>query len=93
MNYTEAIRIKKTNGHLIGELYKGARIDEIVIYPKSDQDSFIKDYILSNDAEKSLIPYMQHNDLHVAVVCDKSKINLGWIVGPFDLELIDGAKL
>lgn len=94
MDYKEALRIKNLNDHLIGRLYKGAKIDEVIIYPnnKAVLDSFIKLYLETNDSAKALSPFMQQRDFHIAVICDKNKIlTSGWFT-PIDLEYISDAK-
>jgi len=43
MDYKKALRIKDLNDHLIGGLYKGAKIDEVIIYPNNK--SFLVSFI------------------------------------------------
>ena len=76
MNLKGALELKSKNEHLVGLKYRGGTIDEIIIRPKNDEelDIFMKSYIRTLNAEKSLQPFL-NSDLDVFAVCEKDKIS------------------
>lgn len=95
MEFKKALNIKELNEHLIGKFYKNARIDELFIYPKNKQslDKFMELYLDSGNAEESLLPFLNDNDFHVAVLCEKEKLISFGYYAPIDIELIGEALL
>ena len=61
MNYAQAQKVVQNNRHLIGTVNeKGFNVSEIIIIP-SDQnlrDQFIRLYLSSKDASKSILPFI-----------------------------------
>lgn len=94
MNYKEAFELKNKNEHLIGQKYRGGTIDEIIIRPKNDEelDIFMKSYIRTLNAEKSLQPFL-NSDLHVFAVCEKDKIKSSIFVFMTEIEKLFDEKL
>lgn len=94
MNLKEAIELKNKNEHLVGQKYRGGTIDEIIIRPINDEelDIFMKSYIRTLDAEKSLQPFL-NSDLHVFAVCEKDKIKSSIFVFMTEIEKLLDEKL
>ena len=94
MNLIDATELKNKNEHLIGQKYRGDTIDEIIIRPKNDEelDIFMKSYIRSLNAEKSLQPFL-NSDLHVFVVCEKDKIKTSSFIFMTEIENLLDVKL
>ena len=94
MNIKDATELKNKNLHLIGQKYRGGTIDEIIIRPKNDEELeiFMKLYIRSMNAEKSLLPFLK-SDLHVFVVCEKDKIRTSNLILMTEIENLLDEKL
>lgn len=75
MKFIEAVKKADANKHLVGKVYKGAVIDEIILAPNDSNecDEFWKSYCISLDAQRSILPFMNSN-VDVYIVSDKSKI-------------------
>ncbi|ARV08285.1 hypothetical protein BTO05_01005 [Winogradskyella sp. PC-19] len=75
MTYKEASELKNKNEHLIGQKYRGATIEELIIRPTNENefDSFAIAYLRTMNAELSIQPFTQ-SDLTLDVVCDRVKI-------------------
>jgi hypothetical protein len=75
MNFKEATELKNKNEHLIGQKYRGATIEELIIRPTNGNEfnAFNKSYLTTMNAELSLKPFLE-SDLDVDVVCDRAKI-------------------
>jgi hypothetical protein len=87
MNINDALILKDKSLYLIGKKYKGSIIDEIIIKPKdeNESDSFMKSYIRTLNAEKSLEPFI-NNDLQVCILCEKNNIKKSNIILMTDIE-------
>ena len=94
MNLKEALELKSKNEHLVGLKYRGGTIDEIIIRPKNDEELeiFIKSYIRTINAEKSLQPFL-NSDLHVFAVCEKDKIRTSSVIFMTEIENLLDEKL
>jgi len=95
MKYENALKIVEKNQHLIGLNYKGARIDEIIIYPKKEKslDIFLKLYLQSLNYKESIAKFLNEEEFHVAIICNKGMIDkAGWFA-PIDIENINEAIL
>lgn len=94
MNLKEALELKSKNEHLVGLKYRGGTIDEIIIRPKNDEELeiFIKSYIRTLNAEKSLQPFL-NSDLHVFAVCEKDKIRTSSVIFMTEIENLLDEKL
>lgn len=75
MNYIEAVRIAEANQHLIGKVWNGATIEEIIVAPTDTLlwSEFERFYISSFNAQESIVPFM-NTDMEVFVVCDRFRI-------------------
>ena len=93
MAFQKAEEIKKQNLHLIGQKFKGATIDEIIIRPtnQKDFDEFTRIYLRSMNSENSIIPF-KNLDLQVDVVCEKAKIRTNNVFFRTEIEnlLVEG---
>ncbi|SHH17271.1 hypothetical protein SAMN05444372_11928 [Flavobacterium micromati] len=94
MKIKDATELKNKNLHLIGQKFRGGTIDEIIIRPKSDEelDVFMKSYIRSMNAEKSLLPFFK-SDLHVFAVFEKDKIRTSSVILMTEIENLLNEKL
>jgi len=75
MTYKEATEVIEKNKHLIGQEYKGAKIDELIIRPTNDEQfqEFAKLYIRSANREIAIAPF-RNQDVTVSIVCEKNRI-------------------
>lgn len=76
MKFLEALAVANQKEKLIGKLIKnGATLDEVIIAPSKVEDYqlFIKNYIDTLDAQKSIAPYIE-SDVSVLGVFDKIRI-------------------
>lgn len=75
MEFIEAVKKADANKHLVGKIYKGAVIDEIIIAPNNEKefDLFLKSYLHTLDAQASIVPFMS-SDVGVYIIFDKNKI-------------------
>ena len=76
MKFLEALVVANQKEKLIGRLIKnGATLDEVIIAPSNAEDYqiFIKSYIDTLDAQKSIEPYIE-SDVNVLGVFDKIRI-------------------
>jgi len=74
MNFKEATELKNKNEHLIGQKYREATIEELIIRPTNGNEfeAFSKSYLRTMNAEFSIQPFLE-SDLAVDVVCDRQK--------------------
>ncbi|MCR5549849.1 MAG: hypothetical protein K6F40_02775 [Bacteroidales bacterium] len=75
MNFVEAVKIADANQHLIGKVWNGATIEDVVVAPTDtlQWSEFERSYISSLNAQEAIIPFM-NSDVEVFVVCDRSRI-------------------
>lgn len=87
MNYEEATAVKEQNGHLIGQTYRGATIEDILIRPTDAKefDEWSKRYIRTMDGDAAIAPFLESN-LAVDVVCDRAKIRTSNIFFRTEIE-------
>ena len=87
MNLKETTELKNKNEHLIGQKYRGGTIDEIIIRPKNDEelDFFMKSYLRTMNAEKSLQPFLK-SDLQVFVVFNKAEMKKNSVIWMTEIE-------
>lgn len=87
MNLIEATELKNKNKHLIGQQYKGGTIDEIIIRPNNDKELefFMKSYLRTMNAEKSLQPFL-NSDLQVFVVFNIAEMKKSSVIWMTEIE-------
>lgn len=75
MNFINAVRIAEANQHLIGKVWNGATIEEVIVAPTDtlQWSEFERFYISSLNAQKAIVPFM-NSDVGVFVVCDRFRI-------------------
>lgn len=75
MNFIEAVRIAEANQHLIGKVWNGATIEDVIVAPTDtfQWSEFERFYISSLNAQESIVPFM-NSDVEVFVVCDRFRI-------------------
>lgn len=86
MDYREAIKVVEANKHLLGKKMNGAVVDEIIIAPIDmvSWEDFESQYVQTNDAQTSILPYI-NSDLRVIAVFDKKLWDQGvFIYAPID---------
>lgn len=91
MTFEQALQLTNQNRHLIGQTYRGATLDEIIIFPTNpdSNDVFKQVYISTGNAQHAITPFMAE-DVHVAVVADKRRIvNQGIFLATNIENLID----
>jgi len=81
MKLLKAQKIIEQNKHLIGEKYRGAQIDEFIIYPNSESewDEFRERYLRTLNSDFATEPFLQNANLEIGVVCDKKRISINSI--------------
>lgn len=70
MTYNNAIKLRDDNRHLIGTIdSKGFTINDVIIVPSESKyrEMFLRNYLLTHNADVSLMPY-QNDDLVVWAV-------------------------
>jgi len=95
MNYSEALRIVEKNQHLLGKKFKGATIDELIIYPlnTSSKEKFLKNYLQTLNYKKSISDFLSEKEFHIAIVIDKKRMDsMGWY-SIIDIEEVKEAIL
>lgn len=87
MNFSEALELKNNNRHLIGQKYRGAIIDEIIIRPinENDFEIYMRSYLRTMNAEIVLKPFV-NSELRVDVICDREKINRNNLILRTEIE-------
>ncbi len=77
MNFNEATELVNRNLHLIGQQYRGATIEELIIRPINQNEfaAFSNTYLRTFDANLSIQPFLE-SDLTVDVVCDRDRIRV-----------------
>ena len=87
MNLKEATELKNKNEHLIGQKYRSGTIDQIIIQPKNDKelDFFMKSYLRTMNAEKSLKPFL-NSDLQVFVLFNKAEMKKNSVIWMTEIE-------
>lgn len=75
MNFINAVRIADANQHLIGKVWNGATIEDVIVAPTDTLlwSEFERFYISSLNAQESMAPFM-NSDVEVFVVCDRFRI-------------------
>lgn len=75
MNVKEANELKNKYEHLIGQKYRGATTEELIIRPTNGNefDTFAKAYLRTMNAELSIQPFLG-SDLAVDVLYNRAKI-------------------
>jgi hypothetical protein len=75
MTYKEAVQIIKDNEHLIGQIYRGSKIDDLIIEPINPEDfqRFKSHYIRSLDAEGAIQPF-KNSEVFIAAVFNRKEI-------------------
>jgi hypothetical protein len=76
MEFAKADDLKRKNQHLIGKQYKGATIDELILFPtdiKLSKD-YLNIYMQIKDGEQAIKPF-SGVDVDVVAVFDKSTID------------------
>lgn len=76
MKFLEAVELASKKSNLIGtSTDNGGTIDDIIIVPtdRLEQEIFIRNYLISFDAQQSIVPYM-NSDVQVLAVIDKKRI-------------------
>lgn len=75
MTYKEAVQIKENNEHLIGQIYRGSEIEEIIIQPTNPQEFqlFKSHYIRSLNSNEAIQPFI-NSDVFVAAVFKRAEI-------------------
>ena len=90
MNFFDAVQLAKSKEGLIGKTVQGARLDDIVIVPTSQDELpiFQQIYIQTLNAQQAIAPFMG-SDVIVKCVYDKSKIRQMGILLLSDLPILD----
>lgn len=75
MNFLDAVKLAKSNEHLVGKKYLNGRIDEVIIVPtdKTEFDEYKRNYRLTHNAQKAIVPYME-SDVEVLLLFNKQLI-------------------
>lgn len=95
MLYKEALKLAEKNRHLIGRKYKGAIIDDIIVYPlkETSMNSFFELYSHSLNYEESISSFMKEEEFYIIGICEKEKFYKNGFYAPVPLELIEDAIL
>ena len=95
MLYKEALRLVEKNQHLIGRKYKGAIIDDIIVFPQkeSSMNFFFELYSQTLNYEESISSFMDEQEFYVAVICEKDKLHKMGYFAPVSIDLIENSDL
>ncbi|MCB0633832.1 MAG: hypothetical protein KDD15_29075 [Lewinella sp.] len=81
MDYENAKRFKEDFEYLVGDEYKGAIIEELIVVPAhgTDFNEFVKIFLRTEDPHVAIIPFL-NRELTVEVLLDKHKIDQGYFL-------------
>jgi hypothetical protein len=81
MKFIDAVELAKKNEHLVGKMYSGMVISEIIIYPTNQHSfkRFNEIYYSELNAQIAITPFISE-DVRVGIVNNKNEIRLTCIL-------------
>ena len=89
MRFEEAFRIVNNNSHLLGQVYLGQTIDELIIVPTNQQhlQKFEIAYVRHWDAHQAIAPFI-NEDVEVYAIIGKNLIRQNNILSFIALQAL-----